>query len=93
MGAIRFANVIPLRLFITYVFFFFFQVLSFCVSTYAARWTLMTESTKTASNTKEYEGKNTLAKITFNYNEKHGKSEEASVQCISLRPIACEERN
>jgi hypothetical protein len=49
-------------------------------------------STKTASNTKEYEGTNTLAKITYMH-EKHANSEEASVQCIFLCPIACEERN
>jgi hypothetical protein len=53
----------------------------------------MAESTKTASDTKEYEGTNTLAKITFIYNQKHANSEEASVQCIFLRPMACDERN
>jgi hypothetical protein len=69
------------------------EVLSFCVSTYAARWTLMAESIKTASNTKEYEGTNRLAKITFIYDEKGANSEDASVQCIFLRPIASEEWN
>ena len=63
------------------------------MSTYAACWTLMAASTKTASNTKEYEGRNTLAKITFVYNEKHANKEEASVQCIFFRPIGCEEKN
>jgi len=91
MDTIRSANVILLRLLITYVYFF--QVLSFCVSTYAARWALMAVSTKTVSNTKEYEGTNKLAKITFIYTEKHANREDASVQCIFLRPIACEERN
>ena len=72
---------------------FFFQVLSFCVSTYAARWALMAVLIKTASNTKECEGTNTLAKITFIYSEKNANSEDASVQCIFLGPVACEERN
>jgi hypothetical protein len=71
----------------------FFQVLSFCVSTYAARWTLMAVLTKTASNTKEYDETNTLTKITFIYSEKHANRQDASVQCIFFRPIACEERN
>ena len=53
----------------------------------------MAVSTKTASNTKNCEGTNTLANITFIYNEKHANSEEASVQCIFLRPVVCEELN
>lgn len=71
------------------------EVLNFCVSTYAARWTLMVASTKTANNTKECKGTNTLAKITYTYNKKqnNAKIAEASVQCIFLRPIACEDRN
>jgi hypothetical protein len=59
MDAVRSANVILLRLLITYLMSIFFpQLLSFRVSTYAARWTLMAETTKTANNTKEYEGTN-----------------------------------
>jgi hypothetical protein len=53
----------------------------------------MAESTKTASNMKDYERTNKLAKTTYMYNQKHAKSAEASVQCIFFRPIACEERN
>jgi hypothetical protein len=76
-----------------YVYLFLPQVFSFCVSTYAVRWLLMTVSTKIANNTKEYEGTSTLAKNTYNYNQKHAKGEEVSVHCISLRPIVCEDRN
>ena len=53
----------------------------------------MAVPTETASNMKEYEGTNKLAKLTFNYNGKRANREEASVQCIFIRPIACEERN